>query len=81
VSVLWEFLRDPVLLRVRQRVIPEMLVDLRIDSAAYEPHDEALGAAMIAERYFWESLDPSAARIGPAGGAGSRPHARPARKE
>jgi len=81
VSVLWEFLRDPVLLRVRQRVIPEMLVDLRIDSAAYEPHDEALGAAMIAERYFWESLDPSAARIGTAGGAGSRSYPRPARKE
>lgn len=62
VSVLWEFFRDPVQLRVRQRVIPEMLVDLRIDAAAYEPRDEALGAAMIAERFFWESLEPSPAR-------------------
>ena len=63
VGALWEFFRDPVLLRMRQRVIPEMLVDLRIDSAPYERHDEAMGAAMIAEHYFWQRLDPSAARL------------------
>ncbi|MCX7037548.1 MAG: ROK family transcriptional regulator [Spirochaetes bacterium] len=62
VSALWEFLREPVSLRVKQRVIPEMLGDLRIDRAPYAPHDEAMGAAMIAERHFWERLDPSAAR-------------------
>jgi len=72
-GALWEFFRDPVFLRMRQRVIPEMLVDLRIDSAPYERHDEAMGAAMIAERYFWQRLDPSAARL--------RGPARPARKE
>ena len=66
VSALWEFFRDPVLLRVRQRVIPEMLAGLRIDSVPYESHDEALGAALVAERYFWESLDPSRGLAGPA---------------
>ncbi len=62
VSGLWEFLREPVSLRVRQRVIPEMLGDLRLDRAPYAPRDEALGAAMIAERHFWERLDESSAR-------------------
>jgi N-acetylglucosamine repressor len=59
VSRLWEYLRDPVMLRVRQRVLPEMQAELRVDSAAWRAGDEALGAAMIAERYFWESLDPA----------------------
>jgi predicted NBD/HSP70 family sugar kinase len=68
VSALWEFFKDPVALRVRQRVIPEMLGNLRIDRAAYSPHDEAMGAAMIAEHCFWQRLDPSAARhLGPSG--------------
>jgi predicted NBD/HSP70 family sugar kinase len=73
VSGLWDFLREPVLLRVRQRVIPEMLAGLRIDSAPYEGRDEALGAAMVAERFFWETLRPSAgpARRGRAPGARS----------
>lgn len=62
VSALWEFLRDPVSLRVRQRVIPEMLGELRLDRAPYQAHDEAMGAAMIAERHFWEKLDESSAR-------------------
>jgi predicted NBD/HSP70 family sugar kinase len=75
VSALWEFFRDPVSLRVKQRVIPEMLGDLRIDRADYAPHDEALGAAMIAAHHFWQRLDTSAARhLGPAsavkGGSG-----------
>ncbi len=72
VSVLWDFFREPVLLRVRQRVIPEMLAGLRIDSVPYESRDEALGAAMVAERFFWETLQPSTgtAGRGPRTGSG-----------
>ncbi len=66
VSALWEFFRDPVSLRIKQRVIPEMLSDLRIDRADYAPHDEAVGAAMIAAHQFWKRLDPSAAWAGGA---------------
>jgi N-acetylglucosamine repressor len=62
VGSLAEFFLDPINLRIRQRVIPEMLVDTRIDSAEYEPHDEAVGAAMIAEGRYWECLDAQAAR-------------------
>jgi predicted NBD/HSP70 family sugar kinase len=62
VGTLAEFLKDSIDLRIRQRVIPEMLVDLHMVEARYEPYDEAIGAAMIAERHFWETLDPAAAR-------------------
>lgn len=73
VSVLWDFLRDPVLLRVRQRVIPEMLAGLRIDSAPYGSRDEALGAAMVAERHFWETLPRSGSSPSPRGNAPAAP--------
>ena len=63
VGALAEFLLDPINLRLRQRVIPEMLVDMRLYFAAYEPQDEAIGAAMIAERHYWERLDAPAARV------------------
>jgi predicted NBD/HSP70 family sugar kinase len=62
VGTLAEFLKDSIDLRIRQRVIPEMLVDLHMVEARYEAYDEAIGAAMIAERHFWETLDPAAAR-------------------
>ena len=68
VGTLAEFLKDPIDLRIRQRVIPEMLVDLRIAYAAYDYYDEAIGAAMLAERHFWETLDPAAARRLPHSG-------------
>jgi predicted NBD/HSP70 family sugar kinase len=57
-----EFFREPINLRLRQRVIPEMLAEVRIDIVPYAPHDESLGAAMIAERNFWQCLDIRAAQ-------------------
>ncbi len=56
VGVLGEFFDDPINLRLRQRVLPEMLNDLELKYAPHEPNDEAIGAAKIAERRFWESL-------------------------
>jgi predicted NBD/HSP70 family sugar kinase len=57
VGSLAEFLLDPVNLRLRQRVLPQMLADMRLGFASYAPQDEAVGAAMIAERHYWERLD------------------------
>jgi predicted NBD/HSP70 family sugar kinase len=57
-----ELFRDPVELRLRQRLIPEMLAGLTVDFAPHEAEDEALGAAMIAEQSFWQTLDLQAAR-------------------
>jgi N-acetylglucosamine repressor len=69
VGALAELLHDPISLRLRQRVIPEMLIDMRLAFAAYQPQDEAVGAAMIAERHYWECLDvPAAGVLAQAGG-------------
>ncbi len=71
-GVAGEFFRDPVGLRLRQRVIPEMLAGLTVDFAPYASEDEALGAAMIAEQSFWRLLDlPTACRLTPQGREGS----------
>lgn len=67
-AVAGEFFRDPACLRLRQRVIPEMLEGLKIDFAPYTPEDDAMGAAMIAEQSFWQRLDlPTAQRLVPQG--------------
>ena len=58
-AILGEFLREPILLKIRQRVIPEMLEGFTLDIIASEPHDDALGAALLAERRFWRNA-PSA---------------------
>lgn len=57
VAVLGEHLREPMWLRVRQKVIPEMLVDLSVEIAPSQPRDEAFGAACLAERRFWKEGD------------------------
>ena len=61
-SAAGEFFGDPVGLRLRQRLIPEMLAGLKLDFAPHQAEDEALGAAMIAEQRFWQQLDLPAAR-------------------
>jgi predicted NBD/HSP70 family sugar kinase len=55
VSVLGEHLREPMWTKVRQRVIPEMLVDLSVEIAPSKARDEAIGAALLAERGFWKT--------------------------
>ncbi len=61
VGTLAEFLKDAIELRVGQRVIPEMLAEMHIGFPRYDAYDEAVGAAMIAERRFWAHLEPSRA--------------------
>ena len=54
VGVLGEQLRESMWLKIRQKVIPEMLVDLTMEIAPTQPGDEAFGAACLAERCFWK---------------------------
>jgi N-acetylglucosamine repressor len=54
VAVLGDHLREAMWLKVRQKVIPEMLVDLSVEIAPSQPRDEAIGAAFLAERRFWK---------------------------
>jgi predicted NBD/HSP70 family sugar kinase len=56
-GMLGEFFRDPITLRIRHRVIPEMLVDLSIEFVSTDAFDDALGAALIAERHFWRTAE------------------------
>ena len=53
-SILGEHLREPMWNKVRQKVIPEMLVDLTVELAPSQPREEAIGAAYLAERRFWK---------------------------
>ena len=57
VGVLGEHLREPMWIKVRQKVIPEMLVDLAVEIAPSRPREEAAGAACLAERRFWKEAD------------------------
>jgi predicted NBD/HSP70 family sugar kinase len=57
VGVLGEHLREPMWIKVRQKVIPEMLVDLAMEIAPSLPRDEAVGAACLAERRFWKDAN------------------------
>jgi predicted NBD/HSP70 family sugar kinase len=61
VAVLADFLREPVWARVQEQVMPEMLEQLTVMYAPYHSGDEALGAALLASRWFWEGLTPGAA--------------------
>jgi predicted NBD/HSP70 family sugar kinase len=56
VGVLGELLREPTWAIVRQKVIPEMLVDLSLSFAFSQPEDEAIGAALLAERKYWTTI-------------------------
>jgi N-acetylglucosamine repressor len=55
VGTLGEHLREPIMIKVRQKVIPEMLVDLEMEIARSQPQEEAVGAACLAERHFWKN--------------------------
>lgn len=57
VALLGDHLREPMWLKVRQKVIPEMLVDLSVEIAPSQARDEAVGAAYLAERRFWKEGD------------------------
>ncbi len=54
-ALLGELLREPIWAAIRRSVLPEMLEDFSLDVAAPGPHDEALGAALLAERRFWKN--------------------------
>jgi N-acetylglucosamine repressor len=56
-GILGDFFREPILQRIRHRVIPEMLVDLTIDFIPSGPLDGAVGAALVAERHFWGTAE------------------------
>jgi predicted NBD/HSP70 family sugar kinase len=62
VGVLGEHLREPIWIKVRQKVIPEMLVDLAIEIAPSQPREEAVGAAYLAERRFWKDANEESVR-------------------
>jgi N-acetylglucosamine repressor len=57
VGVLGEHLREPLWIKVRQKVLPAMLVDLEVEISSSRAGDEALGAALLAERRFWKDGD------------------------
>jgi hypothetical protein len=49
-------------IKVRQKVIPEMLVDLTMEIAPAQAGDEAMGAARLAERRFWKEANEGSIR-------------------
>jgi predicted NBD/HSP70 family sugar kinase len=62
VGVLGEHLHEPMWIKVRQKVIPEMLVDLAMEIAPSQPREEAVGAAYLAERRFWKDASEESIR-------------------
>ncbi|MGA2977588.1 MAG: ROK family protein [Spirochaetia bacterium] len=62
VCVLGEHLREPMWIKVRQKVIPEMLVDLAVEIVPAKPREEAVGAAYLAERRFWREANEESIR-------------------
>jgi predicted NBD/HSP70 family sugar kinase len=61
VAALGDFLREPVWARIQEQVMPEMLGALTVRYAPYHAGDEALGAALLASRWFWTGLTPGTA--------------------
>lgn len=57
VGILGDLLSEPTWTRVRQKVLPEMLVDLSLNFTFSQPEHEATGAALLAERKFWKTLE------------------------
>jgi len=55
-GILGAFFREATFQTIRQQVIPEMLVNLHMDFNASEPGDEALGSALIAQRWAWQNI-------------------------
>ncbi len=58
VAVLGEHLLAPIWIKVRQKVSAEMLADFEMEIALPQPHEEAEGAACLAERRFWKDANP-----------------------
>ncbi len=54
VGVLGEHLREPMWIKVRQKVIPEMLVDLTVEIAPRTARRRGRGGRRLAERRFWK---------------------------
>ncbi|HUI72676.1 MAG TPA: ROK family protein [Spirochaetia bacterium] len=54
VALLGEHIRESLWIELRQKVMPEMLVDLSLEMSPTKVGDETLGAAMLAERHFWK---------------------------
>jgi len=65
VALLGEFLKEPVWIKIRQKVIPEMLEDFSLEISPSSPGDQALGAAILAARRFWKKTEAARARFGP----------------
>ncbi len=57
VAALGKFFRDSVWARIREQVMPMMLESLRLKYSAFRNGDEALGAALLATRWFWSGLE------------------------
>ena len=55
VATLGELLQEPIMNTIRQKVLPEMLESFSLDVLPSGPRDEALGAALLAERRFWKN--------------------------
>jgi transcriptional regulator of PTS gene len=56
-GALGEFFREAVWVKLRHQIMPEMLVDFRLEFLIPEPHDDALGAALIARRWAWQHAE------------------------
>lgn len=67
VGVLGEHLRESIWIKVRQKVIPEMLVDFSMEFAPSRHREEVFGAAFLAERRFWKEATEERLRGGGRG--------------
>jgi predicted NBD/HSP70 family sugar kinase len=56
VAALGDYFREAAWQTIRQQVVPEMLVDLNIEYDVARQGDEAIGAALIAQRWAWRNL-------------------------
>ena len=56
VGILGEYMREAAWQTIRQQVVPEMLVDLCMEFDGTECGGEALGAALIAQRWSWQHI-------------------------
>ena len=53
-GVLGEYFRQAAWQKIRLLVLPEMLAELKLDFQASLPGDEALGSALLAQRWAWQ---------------------------
>jgi len=55
-GALGDYFREAAWQTIRQQVVPEMLVDLNIEYDVASPGDEAIGSALIAQRWAWRNI-------------------------